>query len=179
MTKTNQPNGASSAPGRTETDQPAPLLHERVRQRMRKMASVALVAATPLANTACDPPPPPPICDKSPADWIAYDLSGTLHGAWGQDAGDRIVLLTLGVDGQSEVRLPASYTIVGGSFLPTSSLQPNQLRIKPDAGATAIVLQGTMTCEQRSAPIRITIDLVPPDGGSVNAPPPVKVALQS
>jgi hypothetical protein len=175
MTKAREPSDAQD-PCRGDTTEPRPWLRERVRQCMHKMARLAVVAATPLANTACDPPPPPSICERSPSDWIGYNVPG--QAAWGEDAGERIVLLDLGGGGTTEVRLPATYTIVGGSFLMSTSDRPNQRRIKPEAGATVIVLQGSMTCEQRSAPIRITIDLVPPDGGRANAAPIVKVESQ-
>jgi hypothetical protein len=158
---------------------------ERVRRRVREMAPLAWLAATPLVNTACDPPPPPPLCEYSPSDWLAYDYGGTVQAAWGEDNGERIVLLdAVGTDVPGpEPRLPATYSIAGGSLLPSTSAAPYRLRIRPDAGAQVITLEGTMSCQDRkarirSAPVRITIDLEPPDGGPANAAPVAKLALR-
>jgi hypothetical protein len=135
------------------------------------MAPLALVGATSLTNAACDPAPSP-VCENS-RDWSSYVSS---HASWGEDHGNRIVVLDLRVS-NGELGFPTAYTIVGGSLLTVG--KSDQLKIKPDDGATVITLQGAMVCDgfKSSVTIKITIALVPPDGGSFDDTPIVKVSL--
>ena len=174
MTKTTRPTDPREPLGAVA--EPRAWLRERVRQHMLKMAPLALVAAVPLTNAACDAVPPP-ICTNS-HDWYNYLSS---QASWGEDHGNRIVLLDFRLS-STDLHLPTSYTIVGGSFLTTG--KSDQLRIKPDAGAVVITLQGTMSCGggyggSYSNSISITIDLVPGDGGSADAAPMVKVGTRT
>ena len=71
--------------------------------------------------------------------------------------------------------MAGAYTIAGGSLL--TSGKSDQLRIKPDAGAEVVTLQGQMTCDGiRGSTIRITVGLVPPDGGGADTAPTVKIS---
>jgi len=172
MTKCTRPTDPQEPPDGTAAE-PRSWLRERVREHMLKMAPLALVAAVPLTNAACDAVPPP-ICASS-HDWYNYLSS---QASWGEDHGNRIVLLDLRL-GSSDLQLPTSYTISGGSLLTTG--KSDQLRIKPDAGAEVITLQGTMSCGGGYGgsffnSISITIDLVPRDGGSADVAPIVKVS---
>lgn len=149
--------------------EPRSRLREQVRQHMLKMGRFALIAAPPLANTACDPAPIP-ACEEH---YWYTNVSG--DASWGQDHGERIVVVDLRVS-DDVVHLPSSYTIAGGSLL--TSGKSDQLRIKPDAGAEVIVLRGQMTCgAYGSQGIRITIELVPPDGGDAGDYPMVTIDL--
>jgi len=145
-------------------------LRERVRQHMLKMAPLALVAAAPITNTACDCVPElPPACQQ-----LHWETQVSARARWALDHGSRIVILDLGVT-DAELQISPSYTISGGAFLTVG--KSDQLKIKPDEGATMITLHGSMTCGDGYGPrdLTITIDLVPPDGGSADADPTVKV----
>jgi hypothetical protein len=155
---------AKLPPEQPQTREPDRGLRERVRERMRQMAPLALLAATPLTNAACDgvnndPPStsrPTPTCEKSPSSWAQF-----MHtdAAWGTEAGERIVLLTISSPTDKPwLQASSSYTVEGGSLLPSTALKPNVLRIKPDAGASVIHLKGTMTCHIVTEPMAITID---------------------
>ena len=150
---------------------------ERVRERMRQMARLALLAATPLTNAACDPANPTasfgaggsggaaglptPTCEKSPASWAQFLYADAV---WGTEAGERIVLLTVSNPSDKPwLQAPSSYTVEGGSLLPPTAQAPDLLRIKPDAGATVIRLEGTMNCHIVTAAMSITIDLLSSD----------------
>jgi hypothetical protein len=158
-----------------ESREPDPGPRDRVRERMRQMAKLALLAATPLTNAACDPIArpdtapcgaglPAPTCQKSPSTWAKLVRVAT---AWDTDAGERILLLMISTPTDKPwLRTPSSYTVEGGTLLPPTAVEPDVIRIKPDAGATAIRLRGTMTCHTVGAPMVISIDLLP-GGGSV------------
>jgi hypothetical protein len=152
---------------------PEPGARDRVRERMRQMAKLALLAATPLTNAACDPAVPPspfgaggaggggglptPTCEKSAADWAQFIHA---EAAWGTEASERIVLLTVtNPEDKPWLQAPGSYTIEGGTLLPSTAREPDVLRIKPDAGATIIRLQGTATCHIIAEPMTIAITL--------------------
>ena len=145
---------------------------DRVRERMRRMARLALLAATPLTNGACDavsPSPPSfagtggsggagasPTCEKTPSTWAQFL---NVEAAWGTEAGERIVLLTVtNPTDRPWLQAPSSYEVKGGTLLPSTAGAPNVLRIKPDADATTIRLKGTMTCHVLAKPMVITID---------------------
>jgi hypothetical protein len=157
--------------------EPDPNLRERVHARMRKMAQLTLLAATPLTNAGCDLASPPtcpvpsPTCERDPAVW-----AGSMHGqaTWGSDSGERIVLLTLSSSPDKPwLQASRSYTIEGGALLPSTAAEPNLLRIKPDAGETAIRLTGTVTCHNTTAPMVIVI--LP---GSGNGDPTVTIDVE-
>lgn len=168
MTKTTRPAGPQDS--FDANAERRSWLHERVRQHMLKMAPLALVAATPLTNTACDYIPEPCRASKSMNDWDEYVSS---HAFWAEDNGQRIVILDL-ILSEPAIQLRPTYTIVGGSFL--TSGKSDQLRIKPDADAKVITLRGTLICgEIASISIDVTIDLEPPDGGGADSDPIVKV----
>ena len=166
-------------PEQPETWEPNAGPRERVRERMRQMARLALLAATPLTNAACDAVSPAssfgaggsggllptPTCETSPSNWTQF-----LHGdaTWGTDAGDRIVLLSVtNPTDKPWLQAPSSYRVEGGTLLPSTAGEPSVLRIKPDAGATAILLKGTMTCHIATAPMTIAIDLSAPGNPTV------------
>ena len=145
-----------------------PGLRERVRERMRQMAPLALWAAIPLTNAACDPASPPtfgssgvsgatPTCEKIPSSWAQFIR---IDAVWGTEAGERIVLLTVtNPTDKPWLQAPSAYTIEGGTQLPSTPREPNVLRIKPDAGATTLRLRGTITCHIITEPMAITLDL--------------------
>lgn len=148
----------------TEDRHPETGLRERVRERMRQMAPLALLAATPLTNAACDsaqaavqsPDLPTPTCEKSPSEWRQFI---GVQAAWGTEAGERIILLTVSNPSDKPwLQAPGSYTVEGGTLLPSTEHEPNVVRIKPDADASVIRLRGTMTCHVISEPMVITID---------------------
>ena len=149
---------------------PEPGPRERVRDRMRQMAGLALLAAAPLTNAACDPIASPspfgsggnnglpvPTCEQRPEGWAQFSQA---EAVWGSEAGERIVLLavTTAKDKPWLVVSP-SFAVEGGTPLPPSTAEPDVLRIKPDAGATTIRLRGSITCHLISEPMVITIDL--------------------
>ena len=153
-----------------ETREPHAGLRERVHEHMRRMARLALLAATPLTNTACDPASPPsgyrgsggsggslptPTCEQTPSTWAQFM---NVEAAWGTDAGERIILLTVtNPTDKPWLQAPSSYEVQGGTLLPSTAGAPNVLRIKPDADATTIRLKGTMTCHIVAEPMVITI----------------------
>ncbi len=161
---------AKHPPKAPETLLPDPGPRERVRERMRQMAKLALLAAAPLTNAACDPVQPPspfgaggagglptPTCEQSPASWAQFIEA---EAAWGTEAGEPIVLLTLTIPKDKPwLQASRSYAIEGGTLLPSTASQPKVLRIKPDAGATTIRLEDTLTCHSISEPMVITINL--------------------
>jgi hypothetical protein len=138
------------------------------------MAKLALFAATPLTNAACDAVSPAspfgaggagglptPTCEKSPSSWAQF-MRG--DATWGTQAGERIVLLTVANPTDKPwLQAPSSYTVEGGTLLPSTAREPNVLRINPDAGITVIRLKGTMSCHSLTEPMAITIDLLPSD----------------
>jgi hypothetical protein len=140
-------------------------------ERMRQMAPLALLAATPLTNAACDSVTPAspfgaggagglptPTCEKSPSSWAEFVQA---DATWGMEAAERIVLLTVSDPTDKPwLQTPSSYTVEGGALLPPTTGEPNVIRIKPDAGATVIRLEGTMTCHTITAPMAITINLI-------------------
>jgi hypothetical protein len=146
-----------------ETHGPDAGPRERVAERMRQMARLALLAATPLTNAACDPAPnpqppslPSPTCEKSASTWEQF-ISG--EAAWGTEAGEQILLLSISNPTDKPwLKAPSSYTVEGGILLPPTAEKPNVLRIKPDAGVTVIRLKGTTTCDTNTSPMTITID---------------------
>jgi hypothetical protein len=153
----------SKRPGESpEHQEPDAALRERVHERMRKMARLALLAATPLTNAACDPAPtpeppplPPPTCEKSTSTWTQF-VRG--EAAWGTEAGERILLLSIfNPTDKPWFKAPSSYSVEGGVLLPSTVEEPEVLRIKPDAGATKIRLEGTMTCYTSTAQMTITV----------------------
>jgi hypothetical protein len=167
MTKTTRPSDPDH-PRDAEAEHRS-WLREQVRHHLLKMAPLALAAVVPLTNTACDWVPPPCKASKSPGDWDEYVTS---RASWGEDHGDRVVVLEIKLD-DPNVKLPSSYTVVGGSFLTTG--KSDKLKIKPDADAKIITLQGDLTCSNFTQPLRITIELEPPDGGSADSAPVVKL----
>ena len=165
MSNTRTPTDRS--PASTDAERPS-RLRERVRQHMLKMARLALAGAVPLTNTACDCAPSP-VCETQ--DWSS-EVSAS--ASWGVDRGSTIVILDLSVR-DSKFTVSPSYTITGGSLLTVG--KSNQLKIKPDQGATIIDLHGSMSCDYVGPhPLSITIDLVPPDGGNADDYPTVKVS---
>jgi hypothetical protein len=149
-----------------DSNQPDAGLRERVRERMRRMASMALLAATSLTNAACDPvsrsPPyggryrPTPTCEMIPSNWAQFMRA---KAAWGTEAGEHILLLTISNPSDKPwLRAPTAYTVEGGMLLPSTARERNVLRIKPEPGATVIRLDGTMNCHVITAPMVITID---------------------
>jgi hypothetical protein len=146
-------------------------LRERVRQHLRKMAPLALIAAPPLLTAqACDPAPVP-ACEDT---WGSWKRKVSVRAVWGEDNGSKIVILDV-ASSEERIQPPASYSIVGGSIL--TSGKSSLVKIKPDAGAEHITLSGQLECgTYGSEPIRITIDLVPPTGSSAAAPPTVTVS---
>jgi hypothetical protein len=170
-------------PKAPETLVPDPGPRDRVRERMRQMAKLALLAAAPLTNAACDPVQPPspfgaggagglptPTCEQSPSSWAQFTPA---EAAWGTEAGERIVLLTVtNPTDKPWLQASSSYAVEGGTLLPSTASEPDVLRIKPDAGATTIRLAGTMTCHIISEPMVITIHL-----GAANQDPAVEVVV--
>jgi hypothetical protein len=128
---------------------------------MLSMTPLALVAAAPLTNTACDPVPTP-ICSRSAGNWVEYI---GVNASWSEDAGEHIILLDLQSYDPGSLHLPTSYTVVGGTLLPFTTGKPEELRIKPDAGVTSILVEGALDCEGKSGPFGVTVELAPPDGG--------------
>lgn len=148
-------------PAERPTREPDPNLRGRVHGRMRQMAQLTLLAATPLTNAGCDLATPPncpvprPTCERPPAVWAE-----SMHGqaTWATDAGERIVLLSLTSSPDKPwLRASSAYTIEGGTLLPSTAAEPNLLRIKPDAGELRIRLTGTVTCHNTAAPMAIVI----------------------
>jgi hypothetical protein len=165
-----------------EIRDPHTALRESVRERMRQLARLALLAATPLTNAACDPLGAPlgrtggtgglptPTCEKAPSSWAQFFHA---EATWATDAGERIVLLTVSNPADKPwMRAPISYTVEGGTLLPSTPAEPNVLRIKPDAGVTVIRLEGTMSCHVVAERMQITID-----AGTAGENPTVVIAL--
>jgi hypothetical protein len=150
---------------------------------MRQMAGLALLAATPLTNAACDAVNPAspfgagaagglptPTCEKSPSTWAQFMHA---EATWGTEAGERIVLLTVtNPTDKPWMQAPSSYTVEGGSLLRLTASEPNAIRIRPDAGATVIRLKGTMNCYIIAEPMQITIDV-----GTAGKNPTVVIAV--
>jgi hypothetical protein len=160
-------------------------LRDRVRERMRKMAPLALAAAAPLTNAACDPAPTPScfdepsLCDNCQGSGAAdYFLRGS--AIWRDEAGERTVFLELTAN-FNQVRLSDSYTLEGGTFWPPPTQNSIGMIIKPDPGATFIRVVGSLTCvgkagnPNRTLDFVVTVDLLPPDGGSSDADPTVTI----
>ena len=168
MSKATLPNGPRGLAD-TNAEQRSSL-RERVRQHMLKMAPLALVGAVPLINTACD-------CIPTPACNEYYWTSRvSAQAAWGLDHGSRIVIVDL-ISTDDELAISPAYSISGGSLLTVG--KSKQLRIKPDEGATVIRMHGSLTCggdRSGSDSLDITIELVPPDGGSTDGYPAVKIS---
>ncbi len=143
-------------------------LRERVRQHMRKMAPLALVAAAPLTNTACDPVQQP-ICSQSSDQWL---LRIGATSSWGEEGGVTVIVLKLT---SSHVTLPTAYAVEGGTLVALTPGPPLVLKLRPDPGATRIVLTGTLDCEGRTGPLAVTVDLTPGDGGNPDAGPLVTI----
>jgi len=161
---------------------------EQVGRRVPHMAPLALVAAVSLTNAACpETMSQTPFCDQSSAypeceychkgstNWNDYWVSAA--ATWGNDGGGRIVLLDI-VPSSAQVRLPDSYTMVGGTLLLSTAAPPGQMMIRPDAGATVIRLATSLTCvsntvdENVAVPIVVTVDLWT-FGGSTGGDPTV------
>jgi hypothetical protein len=184
MAKANEPTipPGSICPGGKA---PGSRLRDQVRQRMLKMAPLALAAAAPLTNAACDPAPTP--CQEDPSVFECtlcrqVDPSFWVDGSavWDTVGGVKIVILDL-VPSYAAIGLPGSYTIVGGTLLPSTSAPSTQMRIRPDAGATVIRLAGSVTCTSDAVDMKaslslvVTVNLLPPDGGSPDDDPTVKI----
>jgi hypothetical protein len=146
-----------------ENREPDPLVRERVGERMRQMARLALLAATPLTNAACDPASPPhvpqlptPTCERDPSIWVQF-IRG--QATWITEAGERIVLLSVtNPRDKPWLQAPRTYMVEGGTLLAPATNAPNGLRIKPAAGVRVIRLKGTASCHATTEAITITID---------------------
>jgi hypothetical protein len=135
--------------------------HSKVIWRRTLQLIGMLVGAAACIATEPAGPTPIPRCDKGQSNANGHWVVGA--AAWGSDGGEKIVLLDL-VPSFAEVRLPDSYTMVGGTLLPSTTEQPGQMRIKPDTGTTIIRLVGVLTCENENdgLPMVITVYLVAP-----------------
>jgi hypothetical protein len=175
----------SKRPPEQPEPEPHARLRERVRERMRQMAKLALLAATPLTNAACDATSPTggfggsggngglptPTCEQSSSSWAEFMK---VDAAWSMEAGERLLLLTISNPTDKPwLQAPSSYTVEGGTLLPSTAAEPNTLRIKPDANVTLIRLEGTMTCHTITAPMTITIANFPPGGATAGEQPVV------
>jgi hypothetical protein len=160
-------------------------LRDLVRERMRKMAPLALAAAAPLTNAACDPAPTPScydnpsLCDQCQGSrWAGYFVRGS--ATWRDEAGERTVFLDL-VANFEQVRLSDSYTLEGGTFWTPPTPNSIGIIIKPDPGAAFIRVADSLTCVGKAGNPNVTlgfvvtVDLLPPDGGSPDADPTVTI----
>lgn len=141
---------------------------DRVRARAQRLAQMAVIAAAPVLNTACDPAPSPSCSTTSAAD-LAKEVSAS--AVWFKDASGAF-LIQLTVQGQTwDVTLvDHGFTVTGAT---PSAIDGSgtalDITLTPDAGATQITLDGKITCSPLTTDYHLTLTLsgTPTEGAIV------------
>lgn len=143
-------------------------VRERVIQRFHKLAPLAVIAAVPVMNTACDPAPEP-YCTEASSVWVSEVQAEAVWVDAG--AGKLAIELTLTVNHEL-LSLPGTYTAQGGTIDTTKDVTGGQLlSITPDAGVTELTVNGSVDCEFDVGPfdVKLTWTGTPVAGDKVTA----------
>jgi len=132
---------------------------------MLALAPLVAVAATPLANTACDPAPEPYCTNTDRTTWLE---SVTAEAAWQAGSVPAAVVLTLSRLGPYPFSFESTFTVVGGSLISTETTSDGyRLTLGPDAGVTELRVNGQLLCEAATAALTVTLELsASPDAGT-------------
>jgi len=143
-------------------------VRERVIQRFHKLAPLAVIAAVPVMNTACDPAPEP-YCTEASSVWVAEVKA---EAVWVDAGGGNLrIELTLTVNHEL-LSLSGTYTAQGGTVDTTKDVTGGQvLDITPDAGVTEVTVSGSVDCEFDIGPfdVKLTWTGTPAAGDKVTA----------
>ena len=145
---------------------------ERARQRMVALGGLAVVAAAPLVNSACDPMPRPycPTVDSTAAH--SYVVA---TGQFVDLGGAAAIELRLSPSEGAFV-IETSFAVEGGTLRQQRSNGGDQvLTIVPDAGRPELRVRGTAHCRQASGgPFAAIVRL----GGPMAPGTPVEVNVE-
>lgn len=128
----------------------------RVIRRFRKLAPVAVIAAAPVLNTACDPAPEPYCSEGDPADWVA---NLTASAAFIDDgAGGLKIQLTLTLQDAYAYLDTTSFVADGGTIdtMDGTSAEYN-LTLTPNTGVTEMKVTGQLGCDGYPSPFEIAL----------------------
>lgn len=130
-----------------------------VRRRLAVLTRLAIVAAAPVANTACDPAPDPYCSDKLGGDY-ASELSATAVWTADPDGDGYVITLTVTSTDGMVAADPNAVTSGRAILDDTGAPLTFPLLIRPDDGATAVVVTGSVTCGSwYAASFTATVDL--------------------
>jgi hypothetical protein len=134
-----------------------PSPRDRVRARAQRLAQLAVIAAAPVLNTACDPAPAPSCASDSTAN-LVKEVSAT--ALWIQEGAIFEVQITVAGDGYGIVFADQGFTVTGGTPGNIDVSSGNLvMTITPDAGATQITLTGKVTCAPLATDYHLTLDV--------------------
>lgn len=130
-------------------------VRERVIHRFQKLGPIAVIAAAPVLNTACDPAPEPYCTEGDPADWVA---NITAEAVWIDDGmGGLQIQLTI----QSEdayAYLTTNYTATGATVASSNQGETGQVLVLiPDSGVTEAKVAGELSCDGYPGPFTVTL----------------------
>ena len=131
-----------------------PSARERVVRRFRKLAPLAVIAAAPVLNTACDPAPEP-YCTQEDSVLVANIVA---QAVW-VDAGGGAVRLQVTITvSQQYMSLSGTYLVTGGTLDTTQNVTGGQvLDITPDSGVTEVVVTSDFLCTETGGTFQVKI----------------------
>ncbi|MFO0757518.1 MAG: hypothetical protein U0359_13560 [Byssovorax sp.] len=137
---------------------PNAAVRERVQARLQRLAKLAVIAAAPVLNTACDPAPDP-YCQQSDAGTWKTDLSATAAWALVADGGtDLQIEVKLTSTNNSVSASSSGYTATGGTISSSEATDTGVvIRVVPDAGATEIKVSGQIYCDTLTGSLDILL----------------------
>lgn len=148
---------------------PAPSARERVIQRLKRLAPVAVLAAAPVLNTACDPAPEPYCSEGDPVDWVA---NVTAEAVWIDDGTGALKIQVTLKSTDQFAYLPSSYTATGATIESTTPSETGDVLILvPNAAVTEAKIAGELSCEGYPGPFEVTLTWtgMPAAGDAVTA----------
>jgi len=131
-------------------------VRDKVIRRFKKLAPVAVIAAAPVLNTACDPAPQPYCTQNDPSEWVANVKA---EAVWIDGGGGVLeVQLTLTSSDQYALLAAEGYTAKGGTIDSTTFQNDGYvLVVTLDAAATELTVSGELNCDGYPGPYDVKL----------------------
>ena len=144
---------------------------DSVRARLASLSRLAIVAAMPVTNTACDPSPEPYCTEKVGADWTSSVIATAV---WTADPDGEGFVISLAITSDDMalsvlLRSATGATAIDTDTADTASALTSPVLLRPDEGGTSVVVLGDLYCDgYATGAVTITVDTsgTPTEGAS-------------